>query len=263
MARKPSTQPRKKTDDGSLNALFGGAADPSLDTDLQAEADKGKRDDPNATLLAQIAALNNKVEELSKISAVGMQAAPQIPQALKEPVLDLSGLPDPQYDNDAYNKGVAQRTQEWGKALIKHQQDTEAASRALTQDQSQRSESLWNDFKSTYQDHADNEDLVLFASQQVVNRAKDRGLDAEKFMFNNRSQFMKEVADTMDNIRGTPFGKEQDAGVKEEEDESPALRTAGVFGNGTSIPTPREDAKGLAGDMISDLRDTQRKSGFF
>lgn len=263
---KPSTRPRKKQDDGSINALFSGAADPALDTDLQAEIAKGKAEDPTAPLLAQIAALNARVDEMAKANNASMTAAPQVPQFGKEPVLDLSGLPDAQFDSDAYTKAHGQRTQDYIKATLAYQRSVDEASRSAQSSQTQKAESLWDEFQAAYPAHSDgNDKLVLFASQQVVDSAKARGLDAEKYMFSNRGQFMKEVADTMDNIRGVPFGKDQAQGEGEgqEEDEAPT-RTMGVFGNGSPMLPPKaSQEKAQAGDMISEIHDLQRKSGFF
>lgn len=263
---KLSTRPRKKkVDDGSINALFSGAADPTLDTDLQAEALKGKDPEPNAALLAQIAALEHRLDDMAKISAASLTAAPQVPSFGKEPVLDLSGLPDAQYDNEAFTAALAKRTQDHVKATMEYQNRVADASRQETQSANSKAETLWNDFQAKFPDHsAASEKLVLFASQQVADAAKARGLDVEKYMFNNRTQFMTEVAAAMDDIRGTPFGK--DPGQEEEEpaNEEAATRTMGVFGNGTSIPPAKgSQEKTLAGDMISEIHDIQRKSGFF
>lgn len=271
MARKVTTKRRAQQEE-SLSDLFktlGSEQTPEVEASSDNEEDTTENKDPAKELMERFSALTQQVDALAKANAALLQTQPKSPgTALQEPKLDLStGMPDPQYDNEAYNREVAARVQGFIQAKAQYDNNLQAQTREEAEDKKSRADRLWADYKRLYPEKAEDSKRTLFAAQQVFDDARARGIDPEKYMFTHREQFLKDVATQYDAVFG-PTKTDDDTleveiGDDRRVEHGDTIRTMGVFG-GQGAPAGRRKAKGEdPGDMIADLQAEQLKSGFF
>lgn len=223
-------------------------------------------------LQKQLAQMNERVEAAERIQTVITTPA-TIVAPPKEPTFNLENLPDPIADPAAYTKEMASRQVNYSKQLHEFYQEQNNAS-ARTQGTYQQ---LWSDFASQYGEYADDQEGVEFATQKVRNTLLKRGVDVDKYMFSQPDKFFKEITKTYDARFGQPEESEslepepaprrraapQRQAVDRDADDLQPNRTGGIFGGidsgggGRSAPTPPP------GDMMKDLRDIQRKTGYY
>lgn len=201
-------------------------------------------------------------------------------------------IPDPTVDPDGFVRATERKAQQ---AAAKKNFDDEQARRRAN-DINEKVKGLWEDFADTYPDHADQQDRVEFAAEQVIRRAKRRGIDPQKYMFVTSEKFMADVAAQMEKTFG-PVGDDGDYEDEEDTtdrrsrdsarsnrrvssrsdrpqrksarssnsgDDFDAGRTGGIFGGLESGGRPA--ARGRAedeGSMLDDIQKMQRKTGFF
>jgi hypothetical protein len=137
-------------------------------------------------------------------------------------------------------------------------------------------EGLWGEFAEKYPDLAEHRDMVELAAVTVSQKARARGLDAQKYMFGASEQYISDVAAEVERR----FGKALKVLKEEEEDDGTdtggtqggtmaeaiaAARTGGisggapVSGGGAGSKGGREPSEG--DDLISDLHKIQRNMG--
>src|SRR6266576_215126 len=110
--RKVSKTPLKTA--SFADQFGGGPALPENDTDLEQAAKKGPTTEE---LLARIDQMDKQMTDLSRTNAaLSAPAVTVTPTVAKAPSLDLTGLPDPSFDNEGYVKGVAQRVEAFTEA---------------------------------------------------------------------------------------------------------------------------------------------------
>lgn len=118
------------------------------------------------------------------------------------PELDLSGLPDPSYDQNAYNRALQDRIKKHQEDLMKAAQEQAARARASEDDggpsAEERASALWEDFQERHPKYAKSKALVGTAASQVLERARMRGVDPDTFMYGHTTMFFDEVAKQVD-----------------------------------------------------------------
>lgn len=213
---------------------------------------------------------DNDALRRASLTSAAMPAAPHaaVGPAKPTPVeVNLSGLPSPMDDSEAYSKGLNERLQTAISsgitgALAAH---TETADRRINL--ASRGDALWEDFSDTYPAYALHKKQAEFAAGQVTGRLKRRGVDIDAYMYGSSVLFMEDVVSEMDTV----FGKEKFAAADaktgkdgEKKADPEVSRTVGVFGGieGTGKENVKAEDE-TAGDMIKDIQDLQRTSGFF
>jgi hypothetical protein len=223
-----------------------------------------KKDDKSSDNDAQIAALQKRLDDLSRANVALMSQAPQTVQNPEAPKpLDLSGMPDPVSDPVGYNTELNKRVEARISSSLTYNQHQSSTA----QDQQKKFDSLWTDFSNheQYGDIAKHEDRVKFIAGQLVEEAKGRGMDPQKYVLTGREQFFGDIASRYEKI----FGKEE-AEVSEKDDDvsdkdtddGRATSILGGMESGFASGT-KATGKEQLGDMTTDLKDIQRRSGFY
>lgn len=263
-ARDRANENNMSFGDFSMNNV----ANPDLDTDGGVN-EGGKKEPTVSELMAKIAEMNGRFEQIEQDRAIGMTLATQPvatqPVIPAEPKLDLTNLPDPVYNAKEFNEQLQARITANVAALVDHRVVVQNAATAGQRSQEQAATALWDNFRSNYSDYAENEDQVAFAAQKVAEELRQKGVDVPRYMSSRQDMFMKDVTKKMDSIFGKPNGEvdvdlDDNDGNKGNDD---VQRTAGIFG-GNNSPTPRSPSgKAAQGDMIAEIQEMQMKSGLF
>ena len=197
-------------------------------------------------------------------------AAPTVRDSPKPPTLNLENLPDPVSDPKEYGKVLGERTAIYNRELNEHYTATQQQ-----QTQGVSSAQLWEDFAEEYDAYAQDQEGVEFATNKVIATAKRRGLDISKYMFANSDRFFRDVVKAYDARFGKPEGDDNEtmetrdihqrrpAKRQEQEDDRDEGRTQGIFGGQESGSQGRAPRPPQPGDMLKDLQDMQRKSGYY
>lgn len=265
---------RKKKDNADMD--FGVPSFPDIGVDqdetLQESGEtKGKKggEDANAALLAslqqQVSGLIASNEELKRTNLALMSSPGGVTAGdttVTAPKFDMTGLPDPGLEPEKYAEAVAQRASQF----VAAQQEANMRANSRRNDQENRVQTLWNDFTSQYEDY-DNLERIDFVAQKVVSDMRSRGVDPEKYMFGAKETFFKDVTKKYDEIFGKP-GEETDddtgAGTTRSNDGDDVSRTAGIFGGLESGGGRSAGADNTPkSDMLSEIQERQRKSGFY
>lgn len=223
-------------------------------------------------LQKQLAQMNERVEAAERVQTV-IQTPITVAAPPKEPTFNLDNLPDPIADPKAYSEEMARRQGAYSKQLNDFYQEQRDVS-ARTQGTYQQ---LWSDFASQYGEYADDQEGVEFATQKVRNTLLKRGVDVDKYMFSQPDKFFKEITKTYDARFGQPEESEslepepmqrrrqpaQRQAVDRNPDDVQPNRTGGIFGGIDSGSGGRAAPIPPAGDMMKDLRDIQRKTGYY
>lgn len=219
------------------------------------EPENKGQEDLTVKLLGQIEALTGQVAQLQGAQAA-LLAQPQIIYAQPGPMHqeqtnDYTGLPDPLDDPDNYNRALNDRIDQIvADRIAAYDQDVAAA-----QNQNSTAEQLWADFNVATEDYwVEVPERISFAAERVVNRAKARGIDVERYMFVTRDQFFRDV----DAEATAVFGEQGEGDGGDEVD-----RSAGLFG-ATGSPMPSVKTVDQTGsDMLREITDMQKKTGFY
>lgn len=248
--------PRKKNegivaDDGSDIEQFGtifdqlGVKEPTPAAPAAAPAAPG----PDvAALLAKIDALSGTVNALASRPAPAPVYTPA-PAAPAAPQWDWESVA---MEPEKLGPTIAQYTNYVIEQREAAQREEEARRTAASRD----ANALWTDFSSTYKEYADKGDQVGYAYQKVTGKLAEKGINVAEYANLHRTALFKQVAEEYDSIFGSPKA------VKEDSDPDDSNRTAGIFGGFESGGQPNK-GKEQPGDMIKDLKDIQRASGFF
>lgn len=214
----------------------------------------GQQSPDLAALQAQIAKLSQDLDT-QRSTNMALLTQPIIETPAAAPQLDMTKLPDPTIDPEAYASEVARRTTAYIGQV--DQQRQRGAQQAQTKNS--RVEALWDDFGSKYEAYAGDPEKVEYAATKVAQRAQKRGMDVDKYVFGASSVFMADVAAEMDKLWGKP---EEADDLPDEEDN----RTAGIFGGQESggKPAKGEEARSAfqPNSMFGDVQAWQAKTGF-
>jgi hypothetical protein len=189
--------------------------------------------------------------------------------------VDLSGLPDP-VDKPAEHAAELQARMNAALDARTHALRSEFQGQTS---QSQAAERLWSNFADAYPEHAKHRDRVEFIATKVAEEANARGIDLNSYLHGS-TKFIDDVAKRMNDTFGgydddddddgddTPTGQRHGApmrqGLDRDDDDDDDGRTAGIAGGIESGGAPSAGRqKPKSGDMIADIQDIQRRSGFF
>lgn len=253
VSRKRKAEVTQNDDGGSIFDHFARQELPGGGTGGVDKEDVAQKPDVTADLMKQIAEMNARLEAAERTNIALLSAAPKQPEPqIKYEDPSDDDLPDPTMDPGGYARAVSARAEKRLEAYMA-QQRQEAQQKSTVETSAK---DLWTDFSSQYEDYAEDEERVSFAAGQVMKELQSRGIDVARYTTTARDKFFKDVTSRMDKIFGKPGN--------DEDDETPeATRTAGVFGGLESGGKPAKGSQEQPGDMIKDLHDLQRKSGFF
>lgn len=216
-----------------------------------------------AALMSRIDGLTSTVETLRQDNLRLTQAPIYnvLPPAQNQPAQG-SQLPDPLEDPDSFANTLTARILETVGSQLAERDN--AANYAADLDN--KAATMWTDFQKQYPSWSSYEDRVGYVTNLVCNDAESKGLDLNRYMFNNRDQFFKDVNAKMVEVFGAP---EDDDGSNSPSEtatsgDDGASRTAATFpGSGSPMAFERPTSGPKPGDMIKDIQDLQRKSGFY
>ena len=226
-------------------------------------------------LLARIDAMSGEMADL-RTANQRLQNAPLMastsqsyqvdPSRLK---LDLTGLPDPVDNLTEYQTKLAERIN----GVIEARTYAVQADIYEQQSNQQEAERLWNGFSAKYEDWAAYPDLVGTVATQVAAEARASGVDVRRYMGINTEQFYADIAARLqksygklieeeeeeEEVKPGPTSRTQPGGVAPEEETH---RTGGISGG---LESGHKSSSGPAGpgDMVKDIQDLQRKSGYY
>lgn len=215
---------------------------------------EGKGNPDIEALKKQIASLT---EGLTAARQTNMALMSQAPTVQKRPPagIDTKGLPDPTLNPDQYAAEVSRRTAAYQKEVTEY----ERHQAGQQQTEAQRLNALWEEFGENYEAYAGDEEKVSFAAQKVARRAQSKGIDLNKYMYQNSDQFMRDVVSVYDKT----FGKPKVESEVEEETDDDESENAVVFGGIQSGGKPNtKDAPEGHDDMFADLKEFQQKGGW-
>lgn len=222
-----------------------------------------------ATLQAELRELKERAPmPMVQVAQPGPMAQPVV---LKEPQLNMDGLPDPFTDREGYAREVLKRSEVYKHEMMQY----EDARKPKAPDPVGDGDALWEDFVAANPEYSGlPERRMTYAVSEAMRDLAKRRVDVQRFMYEQPDRWFKKVTSTYDNIFGSPVDGDDDAerlgasetrstprrAVKAEEEN--ADRSGGIFG-GSHQPVQRVQRQTSAGDMIKDLQDIQRKTGYF
>jgi hypothetical protein len=194
--------------------------------------------------------------------------------APKEPTFNMEGLPDPVINPKAYGEELAKRMASYnGELQAFHTAKQTAAPQGGNYDV------LWEDFATANPSYADDQEGIEFATAKVIKNMQRRGVDTNRYMFQQSDRFFRDIVGAYNERFGKPGEdvleepKTRRAPVQgdatgtgrrpEEEGDIEPNRTGGIFGGVDGSSSGRTPRAPVAGDMIKDLHDLQRKSGYW
>lgn len=237
------------------------ALDPQGDGDAGTNAQEPSVKD----LLTQIQSLTTRVETAERTNAALMSAPPVTvtqkgPPQFKQP--EFKNLPDPSIDPEGYAAAVHTQVAKQVQDYVKETSDYQANQ----VDPSDQARELWNKFTTSYKEYAGNQDQVEFAASKVAQEARAKGLDPQKYMFGpGQDYFLRDVKDMVVKVFGDPTKKtEDDEDDGGEDNGNDISRSMSIFGGLESAGRPGKKTNDVAekGDMIKEIQEIQRKTGF-
>lgn len=259
MAKKKISTTKKSDEDENKSILehFG---IPNEDDDTVAKEEPKKDVDVDA-LVARLDRLEQDNISLQQSNIALMSAPKQVYQHAPAPAQQetmLADLPDPVSDPDAYTRALETRINERiDGALAANKQATQDAAKS-----SSRIDALWTEFAEDHPDYAENSKLTEYCATKVAETADAKGLNLDTYMFTNSKQFFKDIIGEMDSMLPKQETTEPKENTKDTENEDDN-RTGGIFGGLETGGSTSSGSDVEEGDLISDLTDLQRQSGYF
>ena len=247
-----------------------------------------------AALEKQLEDLRNQLSATERANMALLSTSPSLnePQAPQLINIDTIKLPDPALQPDEYATAVQRRTEAQFENN-RRKQEFEQSQQAQIKEKADR---LWDAFTEKYPGIAEDKARIEFVAARVASAAKARGIDVQRYMFGTQDKYIADVAAEYEKIFG-PVERDDvgddtnDYDWQEDEDyvdEEPrprqrrqaqrqapaprsrrrqraarADRTGGIFGGYESGHRPSRVAEEDGPDMIDDLHNLQRKTGFF
>lgn len=281
MAKEDPAAPQAKTPAAPATPATPEEAPPAKDifAHFAAESGEAEAKDPNEALVARLDAMEKTNKGLQEQLAgsqrhlMSLMSTPVRPAATAEPKppapvqVSVEGLPDPITAPEAYAKALNERISgaittgiegriEYAEASRQHKASSQAGHQ-------ERADALWEEFRETYPDLAEDETLVEVAVRRVSQRAQRRGVDLDTYMFRTSENFMADVAAETRKVQ-EKYKKadkpEPKPGEGQGAQDDPG-RTGGIFGGVPASGGPA--APDAEGDMVKELQDVQRKTGFY
>lgn len=254
MARKNKSQ--QTSADDILKQMF---------PDLQTTDDVYDDDGQDKTKQKDTEAVDKVIADLqAKIAGLEGTVAATRDRPVQDPAIQLGppappvfpDLPNPAEDPNGYRDAVLAQTQ----ALIKYEKDLYQYQNRQTAASSAKSNDLWADFSTKYEDYAENEERIEIATTRIIQKAQARGVDVDKFMYGNRDGFMKQVVDEYDRLFGKPVIDDTDTD-EDDDDNRASVMGAGApsqRGGPANVQTPPNPY----GELSQEILAWQQKTGF-
>lgn len=237
-------------------------------------------------LQAEIARLQGRLEAVTDdrlLAPPPVQAAPQQRMDPKEVRFSLEGLPNPLDDRDGYDRGLQERISAFVQAqneAVRQELESKHAAKSSAEHHRQQ-------FYAAYPEWEGKDKLVGLVAAEV---AEELGANAQAFIEHRSTKFYERVAkkleeqygaliedagdrdDRDDDVPGfygdrEPSRRTQQSRRRRHSDDGDDGRTAGMFSGmeagGRPAATRRGRGKDGPGDMIAELHQVQRESGFF
>ncbi len=242
--------------------------------------DPGKSERKTATtqapsvedLMKQLGALQTRVDSAERANVALTTAALKVVPEVKMPVLNMDGLPDPMDKPQEYAAEVAKRTVAYQNAVSDAQGKQREAQQAAQVDYDE----LWKDFTAVNPDYVSDMDALEYAVGKVKKVLNRKGVDVDKYMTLNSDRFFRDITDAYDKRFGKP-GEDEDEPLEVDDappprkrkaksqvtDDDDDGRTGGIFGGIDGSSAGRRAQGPPPGDLIKDLQDIQRKTGYF
>ena len=261
MAKKVTTKRREGDDQepaeqNILQALGMVKDDVATIKDKDEPKDKGPTTEE---LLARIDAMGTRLEQAERANMALTTVVPVASATVdpKSEAIDLTtGMPDLITEPEAYQRELNLRIEKAFQARTSRQQQ---ANQQANQ-QSQASDTLWADFIEAQPEMAEDPDRVEYVTIQVVRKAQARGLDVQRYMHGNRERFIADVAKEYERVFGKP-GDDTKGDEPDNKGDEPDRSTSIFGGQEGGYQTPKIPKGGS--DMIKDIKDMQRASGFW
>lgn len=206
-------------------------------------------------LRAKVAEQDRALEE-SRRERLALMSTPQRVVAPQPPKIDNSNIPNPIDDPEGYANAIRKQIE----AEANYKQEVQQFQQQQQQQQTGRLTSLWDSFQEAHPDYAENQKRVEIAATQVVQRAQQRGLNLDQYMYGNSSLFMKDVIKEMDDLFGKPVADTDDD--DDDTDDTPDSRTEGIFGGGGRSAAGGGKAAEKLGSITSEISAWQEKTGY-
>lgn len=261
--RQPKTQDQQT---GMENAIFDSLAAhaESLNTPEPAPAAEPKDKNPEVeALLKQIEALSGRVDAAEKANMALISSTPQAPQAPKRPdAVSMANLPDPVTQGELYATELQKRIEKHTLDMIEYNNLVNTQAASASQSENKKWSTLWEDFNIEYSDYnqsPEDQDRIEFAASKVIQEAKKRGIDPDRYVFQHRDQFFADLAAEYDKI--WPVGDTVTLDQGSQPRNPNAIRTAGVFAGADSGSRPSPGRQAPQSDLISELKAEQKRIG--
>lgn len=258
MARKPNTTPKSAVQNLFPDIPYEG------NPDNQPQATKAGAEDFEAKiagLLGKIEALSSSVNSLQESNAA-LMARPQVVYAPAQiaPTQQEAAIPDPLENPDGYTQAITERILGRVDELLR----TNAAQQNQHNELANASDQLWTDFSEAFPEWSEFPDEIGFVAQKVLDKAIERRVDPERYVFANRDKYFKDIEAEAKRMFGHLIvdedGENKGAGTPYDDDTD---RSGGIWGgNGAAMPTSKGANPAAKGDMIADIIKLQKDSGF-
>lgn len=251
----------QKTQDDDLGDIFSaiGIEDPSKKAVEGKKTADDSQNDIVKQLQQQIADLNERLNRQSADQLALLTQPIDVSRQFRqqEPHKADEKLPDPITNPDEYTEALQKRILQ----SVQSVREDELARSSAVQQAEARADALFDSFTEQYGSYAENEDRIRFVAEKVATRAKNRGLDTDAYMFKTSDRFFKDVVKEYDAI----FGKPEDASAEADDtdDAEDNSRADAVFGGQSEGKGGKKTQQENPGDMMNDIKDLQRGSGFF
>ncbi|HEY6018502.1 MAG TPA: hypothetical protein VIY48_00945 [Candidatus Paceibacterota bacterium] len=209
--------------------------------------------------LAELSANLKRLEEQNQtlqrtnMALMGQPMQEQMPQFGPEAV-NFDNLPDPVTNPKEYAAEIIRRGDEVLQARAARQNWENQKRNDITE----RVDGIWGKFAEQYPEYAANTDLVEYAATKAVAEAKRSGMDPNKYMFSATPAFFNDVVKTLQGLGVNPE-------KEDEEDTTPATRTAGIPGgleSGGRMTQGKDPDEERIPSLMEELRGWKEKTGF-
>lgn len=224
---------------------------------IEADKNKGQPADNGqlTELQKQVAALQGQLVQTQRTSTALMnQAKTDLPPA--QPQIDFSKAPDPTLDPAAYAQFIINAND----AKIQYEKDLYNWQARQQNDIANKTQNLWDGFAGKYADLAKDAKRVEIATVEVINRAKAKGMDIDRYMYGASEQFMDDVAAEIGKLwPGAGAASDDD---EEDEDRTDMLGggaggQSAASANGGRKPPPEQ-----YGALSNDVLAWQKATGY-
>lgn len=239
---------------------------PDIPFDEGSLAEPAAKTSGNDDYKAQMAELQASVKQLADQNSslqrtnMALMAQPmqQVMPTYGPTEVDLNNLPDPVVNPKEYAAAIVQR----GDAVLRtrQQQANWEANQAAQLDQ--RTQAIWDQFTKEHPALADKSDLVEAAAGKAVAKARQMGMDTNRYMFSATNQFFN---DTIGILNGWGIKDEAADDADDDSAAKPSGRTAGIPGgldSGGRLSAGKDPDETRIPTLMEEVRGWKMKTGF-